>query len=99
MALLKLFPVITNDSNKSFIPFDDFFRFQRRNDQNAQRIDNVRQILKGYKDGIKTVGDQTCVPVTSVIRYIFAYSESSDGCLKAAKDIERELLRVKDDCG
>ena len=27
MALLKLFPIITDDSNKSFIPFDDFFRF------------------------------------------------------------------------
>ena len=59
----------------------------------------MRQILKGYKDGIKTVGDQTCVPVISVIRYIFAYSESSDGCLQAAKDIERQLLSVKDDCG
>ena len=99
MALLKLFTIITDDSNKSFIPFDDFFRFLKRNDQRARRIDNVRQILKGYKDGIKTVGDQTCVPVISVIRYIFAYSESSDGCLQAAKDIERQLLRVKDDCG
>lgn len=68
MALLKLFPIITDDSNKSFIPFDDFFRFLKRNDQKARRIDNVRQILKGYKDGIKTVGDQTCVPVISVIR-------------------------------
>ena len=99
MALLKLFPIITDDSNKSFIPFDDFFRFLKRNDQKARRIDNVRQILKGYKDSIKTVGDQACVPVISVIRYIFAYSESSDGCLQAAKDIERQLLRVKDDCG
>ena len=53
MALLKLFPIITDDSNKSFIPFDDFFRFLKRNDQKARRIDNVRQILKGYKDGIK----------------------------------------------
>ena len=70
MALLKLFPIITDDSNKSFIPFDNFFRFLKRNDQKARRIDNVRQILKGYKDGIKTVGDQTCVPVISVIRYI-----------------------------
>ena len=99
MAFLKLFPIITDDSNKSFIPFDDFFRFLKRNDQKARRIDNMRQILKGYKDGIKTVGDQACVPVTSVIRYIFAYSESSDGCLQTAKDIERQLLRVKDDCG
>ena len=63
MALLKLFPIMTDDSNKSCIPFDDFFRFLKRNEQKARRIDNVRQILKGYKDGIKTVGDQTCVPV------------------------------------
>ena len=49
MALLKLFPIITDDSNKSFIPFDDFFRFLKRNDQKARRIDNVRQILKGYE--------------------------------------------------
>ena len=67
MALLKLFPIITDDSYKSFIPFDDFFRFLKRNGHKARRIDNVRQILKGYKDGIKTVGDQTCVPVISII--------------------------------
>ena len=92
MALLKLFPIITDDSNKNFIPFDDFFRFLKHNDQKARRIDNVRQILKCYKDGIKTVGDQTCVPVISVIRYIFAYSESSDGCLQAAKDIDVDAV-------
>ena len=78
MAFLKKFPIITDDINQSFIPLDDFSQFLKSNDHKARRIDNVRQIFKGYKGGIQTVNAQTCVPVFSVIKYIFAYSESSE---------------------
>ena len=97
MAFLKKFPIITDDANQSFIQLDNFYQFLKSNDQKPRRIDNVRQIFKGYKGGIQTVNGQTsCVPVFSVIRYLFGYSDSSEGCLKVASDIERELLHTKD---
>ena len=99
MAFLKTFSVITDDSDNSFIPFDEFYQFLKRNDQNVSRVDNVRRTFKGYIDGIQTVNGQNCVPVFSVIRYLFSYSDSSEGCLKTAKEIERELLRVKINTG
>ena len=70
MAFLKKFPIITDDANRSFIQLDNFYQFLKSNDQTPRRIDNVRQIFKGYKGGIQTVNGQTsCVPAFSVIRY------------------------------
>ena len=38
---------------------------------------------------------ENSIPVYSVLRYLFSYSDSSQGCAKLSKEIERELLHGK----
>lgn len=94
MGFLKTFTVIS-DENENYIPLDAFYQFLKINDKNVPRLFNVKRTFKGYKGGIQSVNGQTAVPVSSVLRYLFACSESSEGCQKITKEVEKELLHRK----
>ena len=97
MVFMKKFTISSDENDNKFIPFDEFCQFLKGDDLNIPRLDNVRRTFKGYKGGIQTVNGRNSVPVSSVLRYLFSYSESSKRCERITKEIEKELLRSKPD--
>ena len=96
MKFSQVFTVINVDDygDDNFIYFEKFIEYLLSKDSEL-RSNNVKRILKGYKDGLKTYQGKTIVCVKSIVRYIFQDSDSVKGCKLLADIVDLEISKNK----